>query len=519
MPSAPARPYAPDLANRRLGIGLLVSLAVHALLLSLHFGVAGMLQGGGAPVAVSLARAPAAPLPELPPEPVPAPAPAPAPATAGDPAPPVPRPGFRLFDPVPLGPPPAPVQESPRPAARRRRAARPPAPPRDAGTPVIARQDKPDAGFKMPLAEVQPLPEPLTVEPHASAGVALAQAEPGIDEEGAALEKEAERQHQLEEERRRRLDEDAQRLAQAEAARAAEDALAREAQARRLADEEQARREQAAAEREAARQREREAAEKALAEQQRQLQEREQLQARQKAEAEAEAQARQLAQRRSEEERQRAVQLARQETERWAAEQKAAEHRAEQERARRHAEALARQVVDEAAAAGKGNDGRGGGTLPRDMPGNNMGSRARELLRGIELPGAAPAALRPAPEPDARRRVVDTAERDVPLRLYVDSFRQKIERNAGLIQMRMSGTPGRPDPLVSVAVRSDGSIDDVTIVRSSGRADTDEAVRRIVRLNARYAAFPPNVASRFDVIEIRRIWLFAETLKLLEEVR
>ena len=49
----------------------------------------------------------------------------------------------------------------------------------------------------------------------------------------------------------------------------------------------------------------------------------------------------------------------------------------------------------------------------------------------------------------------------------------------------------RIDPLVSVAVRSDGSIEDVTIVRSSGRPDTDDAVRRIVRINARYARFPP----------------------------
>ena len=142
------------------------------------------------------------------------------------------------------------------------------------------------------------------------------------------------------------------------------------------------------------------------------------------------------------------------------------------------------------------------------------------MMRGIELPGAPPAALRPAQQmQDGRRRVVDTLERDVPLRFYVDSFRQKIERNAAQIRMEVAGGPGRADPLVSVALRSDGSVDDVTIVRSSGRADLDEAVRRIVRLNARYAAFPPNVAARFDVIEIRRIWLFAENLKLLEEVR
>jgi TonB family protein len=76
----------------------------------------------------------------------------------------------------------------------------------------------------------------------------------------------------------------------------------------------------------------------------------------------------------------------------------------------------------------------------------------------------------------------------------------------------------RIDPLVSVAIRSDGSVEEVTIVRSSGHTETDNAVRRIVRLNARYSSFPPNVASRYDVIEIRRVWSFAETLKLMEEL-
>jgi hypothetical protein len=44
-------------------------------------------------------------------------------------------------------------------------------------------------------------------------------------------------------------------------------------------------------------------------------------------------------------------------------------------------------------------------------------------------------------------------------------------------------------------------------------------VRRIVRLNARYAAFPANVAANYDVIELRRIWTFAGVLRLVEEVR
>lgn len=77
----------------------------------------------------------------------------------------------------------------------------------------------------------------------------------------------------------------------------------------------------------------------------------------------------------------------------------------------------------------------------------------------------------------------------------------------------------RTDPVVSVAIRSDGSVEDVTIVRSSGHADIDDFVRRIVHLNARYSAFPPNVAAHYDVIELRRVWRFAGALRLLEEMR
>jgi TonB family protein len=143
------------------------------------------------------------------------------------------------------------------------------------------------------------------------------------------------------------------------------------------------------------------------------------------------------------------------------------------------------------------------------------------LLRGLDvLKGAPPEAARTAEPQRADRRIVASGtERDLPLRFYVDSFRQKIERNGTLNRAQLSAQRVRIDPVVSVALRSDGSVADVLILRSSGHPDTDEAVRRIVRLNERFAAFPPNVAARFDVIEIRRIWVFAEGLKLLEEVR
>jgi hypothetical protein len=44
-------------------------------------------------------------------------------------------------------------------------------------------------------------------------------------------------------------------------------------------------------------------------------------------------------------------------------------------------------------------------------------------------------------------------------------------------------------------------------------------VRRIVRLNARYAAFPPNVAAQLRRDRNPPHLAFSDTLKLLEEVR
>ena len=150
------------------------------------------------------------------------------------------------------------------------------------------------------------------------------------------------------------------------------------------------------------------------------------------------------------------------------------------------------------------------------MLGSDLANRARDLVKGIDLLSGDP----PGPRSrDGRRVAVGANERDLPLRMYVESWRQKIERNASVNFSRNWVDEEKKDPLVSVAVRSDGSVEDVTIISSSGRADMDEAVRRIVRVNARYSPFPAAIAQKYDVIDIRRVWRFDEVLKLMEEVR
>jgi len=75
------------------------------------------------------------------------------------------------------------------------------------------------------------------------------------------------------------------------------------------------------------------------------------------------------------------------------------------------------------------------------------------------------------------------------------------------------------DPIVTVSVRADGSVENVIILRSSGRKDIDDAVRRIALVNSPFSAFPPNLARKYDVIDIRQIWIFSEILRITDELR
>jgi hypothetical protein len=576
---APAKP-APS--NRRLAWGLLVSLLLHGLLLSLQFGIPGLRPGAGRPLSVVLAPLPATPAPPIDtakPAPVPVVTPAPpvpsaavtppAPAVnAPQPALPAPlqRRGFTLRDPVPAVP--APPTPKPAPPARRtpRRRLRPRVqPPKSTmHTEVIARQLSEDPSFVLPQPDIAPLTNVAEAPAEQEEAAAPPQVAQQAEMEAAALaragaERELAQQRAAEEEEEKRLA--AERLAeQQRVEELARQQLVEQQRAQQLTAQRQAEElarqqlaEQQRAQQVAEQRRTEELARQQLAEQQRAQQLAEQRRAEELARQQlAEQQrAQQLAEQRRAEESAR-QQLAEQQRALQLAEQRQTEERAQQAAARQRAEELARQQAAEADAArrlarqdtapgqasaepggdivradrgaGAGIDagtGQGAGAGSRGLPGRDFGSRARELLRGIDIAKAVPPAIRAAEQAQqaVRRALADAARRDVPVRMYLDSVRQKIERNAVVSQIQLSSGAVHTDPVVSIAIRSDGSVDDVTILRSSGRPDIDDIVRRIVGMNARYSAFPPNVAARYDVIELRRIWTFAEVLRLMEEVR
>ncbi len=113
-----------------------------------------------------------------------------------------------------------------------------------------------------------------------------------------------------------------------------------------------------------------------------------------------------------------------------------------------------------------------------------------------------------------RARLWGRTDPNAELVLYADGWARKIESNTLLDTVREVAKRPHTDPMVTVAIRSDGSVESVTFVLSSGVAEVDEAIRQIVQSHVPYRAFPPGLARDVDVIEVRRTWHFDIGIRL-----
>jgi outer membrane biosynthesis protein TonB len=68
--------------------------------------------------------------------------------------------------------------------------------------------------------------------------------------------------------------------------------------------------------------------------------------------------------------------------------------------------------------------------------------------------------------------------------------------------------------MVTVAIRSDGSVESVAFVASSGVPAIDDAIRRIVQGQVPYPPFTPLLTRDYDVLEIRRTWHIDTAIRL-----
>ena len=125
-------------------------------------------------------------------------------------------------------------------------------------------------------------------------------------------------------------------------------------------------------------------------------------------------------------------------------------------------------------------------------------------------PGTLPYSLSTA----RRGRLLGRADPNGELVLYAEAWARKIQLNMPVDTVRELARQPHAHPLVTVAIRRDGTVESVTFTVTSGVAEIDEAIRRIVQGQAPYQAFSPALAREFDVIEIRRTWYFDNTVRL-----
>lgn len=94
---------------------------------------------------------------------------------------------------------------------------------------------------------------------------------------------------------------------------------------------------------------------------------------------------------------------------------------------------------------------------------------------------------------------------------WLQNWRQRVETIGNRNYPEASSRYGIYGALrLLVAIRHDGSIEDIEILRSSGHAVLDEAAIRILHLAAPFAAFPAELREQAERVEIVRTWKFQQ---------
>jgi protein TonB len=108
-----------------------------------------------------------------------------------------------------------------------------------------------------------------------------------------------------------------------------------------------------------------------------------------------------------------------------------------------------------------------------------------------------------------RRKHISASTQEYQYAAYLEAWRRKVERIGNLNYPDEAKRRKLYGNLVlSVALRADGSVEEIRLTRSSGQALLDDAAIRIVRLAAPYAPFPKEIREETDILEITRTWQF-----------
>ncbi len=140
---------------------------------------------------------------------------------------------------------------------------------------------------------------------------------------------------------------------------------------------------------------------------------------------------------------------------------------------------------------------------PAPAESRDLRTRALQLARSERLADI--------PTEGARHKRLIPNQMTTVERFYVETWRRKVEQVGTLNFPEIARKLGvKTGPTLDVALRSDGRVEHITIVRSSGHPELDEAARRIVHQAAPYAPFPDELRRQVDILHIVRRWHFKQ---------
>jgi len=110
-----------------------------------------------------------------------------------------------------------------------------------------------------------------------------------------------------------------------------------------------------------------------------------------------------------------------------------------------------------------------------------------------------------------RRKYISASTKDHKFAAYMEAWRAKVERVGNINypsearKRRLSG-----NLLLDVAIRQNGTVQQITIRRSAGNKVLDRAAIKIVELAAPFAPLPAEIAENVDILHITRTWKFVD---------
>ena len=108
-----------------------------------------------------------------------------------------------------------------------------------------------------------------------------------------------------------------------------------------------------------------------------------------------------------------------------------------------------------------------------------------------------------------RRKVISASTQEYKYASYLEAWRRKVENIGNLNYPDEAKRRKLYGHLVmSVSVRPDGSVQKITVLKSSGHKLLDDSAVRIVKLAAPFAPFPAEIRKETDILDITRTWQF-----------